>query len=116
MGMGFSSFAMTAGVLEMAARTIAGYCAGTDVWIYRNLPVKRTGMDLCRCFSAAGVPTLYKEIMVHLKKKRTRKLQYRSDTIRKALRHGRTESSAVRLLLVNIAIQTWRIEIILLPE
>ena len=38
------------------------------------------------------------------------------DTIRKALRHGRTESSAVRLLLVNIAIQTWRIEIILLPE
>ena len=38
------------------------------------------------------------------------------DTIRKALRHGRTGSSAVRLLLVNIAIQTWRIEIILLPE
>ena len=60
-GMGFSVFAITSGVLEMIARTLARTCTRTADRLYRNLPGSSAGMDFCRFISDTGVFLLQEE-------------------------------------------------------
>ena len=54
-GMGFSSLAIIAGVMEMIARGYRGYAARAGVWLSRSLLFQPARMAACGCIPDSGV-------------------------------------------------------------
>ena len=59
-GMGFSKFAILAGVCEMIGRSGGSLFPGSVFWLHRSLLRKPGGMDSRRSVSRSGVPVLRK--------------------------------------------------------